>query len=105
MCSRTVIWRAGLATSPRPRLPRPRQQANLHRSTNVAGTVWPIRAAVPHFLSQGGGDIVIVASVAGLLAARRQKLEALRAAGLDPFPVGVPKPDATAAGLAAAHGR
>ncbi|MEX1279942.1 MAG: lysine--tRNA ligase [Acidimicrobiia bacterium] len=41
--------------------------------------------------------------LAGLLAARRQKLEALRDAGIDPFPVGVPKPDATAAGLAAAH--
>ncbi len=34
--------------------------------TNVTGTVWPIRAAVPHFLAAGGGDIVIVASVAGL---------------------------------------
>jgi 3-oxoacyl-[acyl-carrier protein] reductase len=33
--------------------------------TNYAGTVWSIRAAVPHFLAQGGGDIVIVASVAG----------------------------------------
>ena len=33
--------------------------------TNVAGTVWPIRAAVPHFVEQGRGDIVIVASVAG----------------------------------------
>lgn len=37
--------------------------------TNVAGTVWPIRAAVPHFLEQGAGDIVIVASVAGLRGA------------------------------------
>lgn len=37
--------------------------------TNVAGTVWPIRAAVPHFLEQGMGDIVIVASVAGLRGA------------------------------------
>ncbi len=37
--------------------------------TNVAGTVWPIRAAVPKFLEQGGGDIVIVASVAGLRGA------------------------------------
>lgn len=34
--------------------------------TNIAGTVWPIRAAVPHFLETGAGDIVIVASVAGL---------------------------------------
>lgn len=37
--------------------------------TNVAGTVWPIRAAVPHFLATGEGDIVIVASVAGLRGA------------------------------------
>lgn len=34
--------------------------------TNIAGTVWPIRAAVPHLLEAGGGDIVIVSSVAGL---------------------------------------
>jgi NADP-dependent 3-hydroxy acid dehydrogenase YdfG len=33
--------------------------------TNVAGTVWPIRAAVPALIDAGGGDIVIVASVAG----------------------------------------
>jgi len=33
--------------------------------TNVAGTVWPIRAAVPELLRAGQGDIVIVASVAG----------------------------------------
>ena len=37
--------------------------------TNFAGTVWPIRAAVPHLRSAGGGDIVIVASVAGLRGA------------------------------------
>lgn len=37
--------------------------------TNVAGTVWPIRAAVPGFLEAGEGDIVIVASVAGLRGA------------------------------------
>src|SRR5512144_582584 len=33
--------------------------------TNVAGTVWPIRAAVPAMIEAGRGDIVIVASVAG----------------------------------------
>jgi 3-oxoacyl-[acyl-carrier protein] reductase len=33
--------------------------------TNIAGTVWPIRAALPHMLEHGRGDIVIVASVAG----------------------------------------
>jgi 3-oxoacyl-[acyl-carrier protein] reductase len=37
--------------------------------TNVAGTIWPIRAAVPRLLENGGGDIVIVASVAGLRGA------------------------------------
>lgn len=37
--------------------------------TNIAGTVWPIRAAVPGFRDQGSGDIVIVASVAGLRGA------------------------------------
>lgn len=33
--------------------------------TNVAGTIWPIRAAVPEMIKAGQGDIVIVASVAG----------------------------------------
>jgi NADP-dependent 3-hydroxy acid dehydrogenase YdfG len=33
--------------------------------TNVAGTIWPIRAAVPEMVRAGQGDIVIVASVAG----------------------------------------
>jgi NADP-dependent 3-hydroxy acid dehydrogenase YdfG len=37
--------------------------------TNVNGTIWPIRAAVPRFLDAGAGDIVIVASVAGLRGA------------------------------------
>ena len=37
--------------------------------TNVAGTVWPIRAAVPHMIEQGEGDIVITASVAGFRGA------------------------------------
>jgi 3-oxoacyl-[acyl-carrier protein] reductase len=34
--------------------------------TNLGGTVWSVRAAVPHFLANGGGDIVMVSSVAGL---------------------------------------
>jgi NADP-dependent 3-hydroxy acid dehydrogenase YdfG len=33
--------------------------------TNIAGTIWSIRAAVPEMLEAGRGDIVIVASVAG----------------------------------------
>lgn len=32
---------------------------------NLAGTVWAVRAAVPGMRAQGGGDIIIVASVAG----------------------------------------
>ena len=34
--------------------------------TNYAGTVWSVRAAVPHLRDAGGGDVVIVSSVAGL---------------------------------------
>jgi NADP-dependent 3-hydroxy acid dehydrogenase YdfG len=35
--------------------------------TNITGTVWTVRAALPAMISTtGGGDIVIVASVAGL---------------------------------------
>lgn len=34
--------------------------------TNYDGTVWSVRAAVPEMLKAGGGDIVIVSSVAGL---------------------------------------
>ncbi len=33
--------------------------------TNIAGTLWPIRAAVRRMLPQRSGDIVIVSSVAG----------------------------------------
>lgn len=34
--------------------------------TNVMGTVWGIRAALPEFRRNGAGDIVVIASVAGL---------------------------------------
>lgn len=34
--------------------------------TNLTGTVWGVRAAVPALIEAGGGDIVLVASVAGL---------------------------------------
>lgn len=33
---------------------------------NVSGTVWAVRAAVPELKKAGGGDVVIVSSVAGL---------------------------------------
>lgn len=45
------------------------QQLRDMMDTNVAGTVWPIRAAVPRLLETGAGDIVIVSSVAGLRGA------------------------------------
>jgi NADP-dependent 3-hydroxy acid dehydrogenase YdfG len=45
------------------------EQLRVMMDTNIAGTVWPIRAAVPRLLDVGGGDIVIVASVAGLRGA------------------------------------
>jgi len=35
-------------------------------TTNFAGTVWAVRAAVPVLRTGGGGDVVIVSSVAGL---------------------------------------
>jgi NADP-dependent 3-hydroxy acid dehydrogenase YdfG len=35
-------------------------------NVNFAGTVWTVRAAVPELRKAGGGDIIIVASVAGL---------------------------------------
>jgi NADP-dependent 3-hydroxy acid dehydrogenase YdfG len=34
--------------------------------SNVNGTVWGVRAAVPELLAGGGGDIIVVASVAGI---------------------------------------
>lgn len=45
------------------------EQLALMMDTNVAGTVWPIRAAVPRFKESGSGDIVIISSVAGLRGA------------------------------------
>lgn len=35
-------------------------------ATNFLGTVWSVRAVVPGFVESGGGDVVIVSSVAGL---------------------------------------
>ncbi len=44
--------------------------------TNIAGTLWTIRAAVPEMLAAGGGDIVIVASVAGFRGGANQAVYA-----------------------------
>lgn len=35
--------------------------------TNLMGTIWSIRAALPHMLSAGHGDIVVVSSVAAVM--------------------------------------
>jgi NADP-dependent 3-hydroxy acid dehydrogenase YdfG len=35
-------------------------------ATNFLGTVWSVRAVVPTFREQSGGDVVVVSSVAGL---------------------------------------
>ena len=41
------------------------EQLSVMMDTNFAGTVWTVRAALPAMLAAGGGDVVIVASVAG----------------------------------------
>jgi 3-oxoacyl-[acyl-carrier protein] reductase len=42
------------------------EQCTAMMDTNFAGTVWPVRAAVPALMATGNGDVVIVASVAGI---------------------------------------
>jgi 3-oxoacyl-[acyl-carrier protein] reductase len=44
--------------------------------TNVSGAVWTVRAAVPHFLEKGEGDVVIVASTAGIRSGPHQAVYA-----------------------------
>lgn len=44
----------------------PLDQINIMLDTNVYGTVYSTRAALPALLENGGGDLVVVASVAGL---------------------------------------
>lgn len=41
-------------------------------NVNFTGTVWTVRAAVPELRKAGGGDVVIVASVAGLRGGANQ---------------------------------
>jgi 3-oxoacyl-[acyl-carrier protein] reductase len=47
-------------------LDRTDEQLSTMMDTNFAGTVWTVRAALPAMLANGGGDVVIVASVAGI---------------------------------------
>lgn len=41
------------------------EQLSVMMDTNYAGTVWTVRAALPPMLAAGGGDVVIISSVAG----------------------------------------
>ncbi len=47
-------------------LDRSDEDLQLMMRTNIEGTVWAARAAVRAFRASGGGDVVIVSSVAGL---------------------------------------
>jgi NADP-dependent 3-hydroxy acid dehydrogenase YdfG len=46
-------------------LDRTDEQLATMMDTNYAGTVWTVRAALPPMLAAGGGDVVIISSVAG----------------------------------------
>lgn len=46
-------------------LDRTDEQLATMMDTNYAGTVWTVRAALPTMLAAGGGDVVIISSVAG----------------------------------------
>jgi 3-oxoacyl-[acyl-carrier protein] reductase len=35
--------------------------------TNLLGTIWPIRAALPHMLAAGRGDVIVVSSVVAVM--------------------------------------
>lgn len=52
------------------------EQVRAMVDTNLTGTVWSVRAAVPRLREGGGGDIVIVASVAGLRGAANEAVYA-----------------------------
>jgi NADP-dependent 3-hydroxy acid dehydrogenase YdfG len=44
--------------------------------TNLLGSIWPIRAALPSMLAAGHGDLVLISSVAGLLGGSREAVYA-----------------------------
>jgi NAD(P)-dependent dehydrogenase (short-subunit alcohol dehydrogenase family) len=49
--------------------------------TNLLGTVWPIRAALPHMLSAGRGDVIVVSSVAAVMDSAGEAVYAATKAG------------------------
>lgn len=49
--------------------------------TNLLGTVWSIRAVLPHMLAAGGGDIVVVSSVVAVMDSAGEAVYAATKAG------------------------
>lgn len=49
--------------------------------TNLLGTIWPIRAALPHMLRAGRGDVVVVSSVAAVMDSAGEAVYAATKAG------------------------
>jgi NADP-dependent 3-hydroxy acid dehydrogenase YdfG len=49
--------------------------------TNLLGTVWPIRAVLPHMLAAGRGDIVVVSSVVATMDSAGEAVYAATKAG------------------------
>jgi NADP-dependent 3-hydroxy acid dehydrogenase YdfG len=49
--------------------------------TNLLGTVWPIRAVLPHMLAAGRGDVIVVSSVAAVMDSAGEAVYAATKAG------------------------
>ncbi len=49
--------------------------------TNLLGTVWSIRAVLPHMLEAGGGDIIVVSSVVAVMDSAGEAVYAATKAG------------------------
>jgi NADP-dependent 3-hydroxy acid dehydrogenase YdfG len=49
--------------------------------TNLLGTIWPIRAALPHMLAAGRGDVIVVSSVVAVMDSAGEAVYAATKAG------------------------
>lgn len=49
--------------------------------TNLLGTIWPIRAALPHMLGAGHGDVIVVSSVVATMDSAGEAVYAATKAG------------------------
>lgn len=52
------------------------ERLNEMMETNLQGTIWTVRAAVPHLKNDRGGDILIVASISGYRSKKNQAVYA-----------------------------